>query len=80
MPLDSRELPVQHKAAYSEADLYKPIGEPSLHQSPSMPPAVMKNLSVNEPPSTPRSESPKMTKSATGNPLAPTTTQTPQQV
>uniref|UniRef100_A0A915AGQ6 MAP/microtubule affinity-regulating kinase 3 n=1 Tax=Parascaris univalens TaxID=6257 RepID=A0A915AGQ6_PARUN len=54
--------------------------KPSLHQSPSMPPAVMKNLSVNEPPSTPRSESPKMTKSATGNPLAPTTTQTPQQL
>uniref|UniRef100_A0A9J2PNS5 non-specific serine/threonine protein kinase n=1 Tax=Ascaris lumbricoides TaxID=6252 RepID=A0A9J2PNS5_ASCLU len=80
MRLDSRELPMQHKAAYSEAGWYKPIDEPSLHQSPSMPPAVMKNLSVNEPPSTPRSESPKMTKSATGNPLAPTTTQTPQQL
>lgn len=47
-----------------------------MHTSPSMPPITMKNMSTNESSSQEsRSESPKLTKSATGNVLI-----TPQMV
>uniref|UniRef100_A0A0M3K1X6 MAP/microtubule affinity-regulating kinase 3 n=1 Tax=Anisakis simplex TaxID=6269 RepID=A0A0M3K1X6_ANISI len=50
----------------------------SLHQSPSMPPTIMKTMAANDSSSmgggSSRSGSPKMTKSSTGNPLVPTNT------